>query len=169
MILDRRKIIHGSQEDIGYDLGLTVPEDKAGLFKRVRIGKKPSAGYGTKVSTPRYSINHYFKKYRIYLKEEYYPIRKVHDIKKFIATNLKNNNDVIVCFNNKRLHGIGDYGHVSLIQDINKGYLTIIDPGINVPKIRRVRLSKLIDAIEHHGEKNRAGFWIISKRISQHS
>ena len=60
MILDRRKIKHGSQEEIGYELGLVVLKEKTHLFTKVRIGKKPVAGYGTQINKEKYSINNYF-------------------------------------------------------------------------------------------------------------
>ena len=60
MILDRRKIKRGSQEEIGYELGLVVPKEKTHLFTKTRTGKKPVAGYGTQINKEKYSINNYF-------------------------------------------------------------------------------------------------------------
>ncbi|MBI3190259.1 C39 family peptidase [archaeon] len=153
MILHRRNINHGSQEEIGYDLGLVVP--------KVRTEKKPAAGYGTRIGTKKYSINSYFRKNNIDLKEKYFPAEITTDVKKFIIENLKNGNDIIVCFNNKKLYGAGDYGHISLIQSINNENIILIDPEKNMPKKRKVKLSKLVDAMKYHGKKNRGGFWII--------
>ena len=42
MILNRRKIPHGTQDEIGYDLGLTVPKEKVHLYTKVRTGKSQS-------------------------------------------------------------------------------------------------------------------------------
>lgn len=163
MILDRRKIKHGSQEEIGYELGLIVSKEKAHLFTEARTGKKPVAGYGTQVNKKKYSVNNYFSKNKIKLKEAYYPSEKIKDIKKFIVENIRNNNDLIVCFNNKKLYGEEDFGHVSLIQNINNNSITLIDPENNVPNKRKVNLQKLVDAMKYHGRKNRGGFWIISE------
>ncbi|MFN6992487.1 MAG: hypothetical protein ACK4MM_07200 [Fervidobacterium sp.] len=164
MILDRRKIKYGSQEEIGWDLGLIVPKQKAHLFHKTRTGKRPVAGYGTRVGKKKYSINNFFKKNKINLKETYYPIDKIKIVNKFISENLSKNNDIIVCFNNKKLYGTGDYGHVSLIQSINDEIVTLVDPEKDAPKRRKVKLSKLIEAIKYHGIKNRGGFWVISKQ-----
>jgi hypothetical protein len=163
MILSRRKIKHGSQEEIGYELGLTVPKEKAHLFSKVRTGKKPIAGYGTQVNKKNYSINSFFKRNKINLKETYCPINKISNVNKFIIENLAKNNDLIVCFNNKKLYGHDNHSHVSLIQGINNKIVTLIDPEKNVPKKRKVKLSKLIEAMSYHGIKKRGGFWLVSK------
>ena len=163
MVLDRRKIKHGSQEEIGCELGLVVPKGKAQFFTKIKTGKKPIAGYGTQVNKKKYSINNYFFKNNIKLKEAYYLLEEIKDIKKFIVENLKSGNDLIVCFDSKKLYGIGDYGHVSLIQNINNSIITLIDSENNVPNKRKVNLQKLVDAMKCHGKEKRGGFWIISE------
>lgn len=162
MVLDRRKIKHTSQEEIGYELGLTVPKKDVHLFGKVRTGKKPTAGYGTQVDKRRYSINNYFSKKRINLKEKYYSLGKIKNANKFIIDNLKNGNDLIVCFDNRRLYGVGDGGHVSLIESIKEKIVILIDPEKGVPKRRKVKFSKFLSAVKYHGKKKRGGFWIIS-------
>ena len=163
MVLDRRKTKHSSQEEIGYELGLIIPKEKIHLFTKIKTGKKPIAGYGTQVNKKKYSINNYFFKNKIKLKETHYPIEKNKNTNKFIVENLRSGNDLIVCFNNKKLYGGEDYGHVSLIQKINDNIITLIDPENNVPDKRKVKLQKLVDAMECHGKKKRGGFWIISE------
>lgn len=162
MVLDRHKVKHGTQEEIGYELGLVVPKEIAREFKKIRTGKKPIAGYGTQVAKKQFSINHFFKKYKIGLKETYYPPEKVKDYARFIIDNISKSNDLIVCFNNKLLFGSGDWGHVCVIQGFNRNVITLIDPGRSVPKKRRAELPNLIDAIKKHGKKRRGGFWVIS-------
>ncbi len=162
MILERRKIKNNSQDEIGYELGLIVPKEKADLFSKVRAGKKPKAGYGTQVN--KYPINKFFKKYKIQLQEKYFPLSKIKDIKKFIEDNLKQGNDMIVCFDNKVAHGFGDYGHVSLIQGIKENAITLVDPSKKMPARCKVALKKLIAAIKKRGVKHRAGFWVISEK-----
>jgi len=160
MILDRRKIKHGTQENIGCELGLIVPKEKAHLFKKARTGKKPPAGYGVQISKNDCSINDYFIRHNIPLEEKFYPLEKIKNIKNFITENLKNDNDIIVCFNNKLLFGVGDCGHVSLIENINNEIITLNNP-TRKKLNKKVKLQKLIKAIKYHGEKNRGGFWII--------
>ncbi len=163
MILDRRKIFHGTQDEIGYDFGLTVPKEKVHLYTKVRTGKKPIEGYGTQVGKKQYSINNYFQKNNINLKEIYFFVKDISDVKEFIISNIRKNNDIIVCFNNEKLYGKGDCGHVSLIQGIENNIVSLIDPGKDVPKLRKVELKKLIDAMEYHGKEKSGGFWLISE------
>lgn len=165
MILDRRKIKHGLLEEIGYELGLIVPENKTHFFTKIRSGKKPIAGYGTRVDKNKYSINNYFSKHLIDLMETYYPIDKIENVQDFIIRNLGENKDIIACFNFKKLYGKGEnFGHVSLIQNVNHNTVTLIDPEMNVPGKRKVKLQKLTKAIECHGKKKRGGLWVISRK-----
>lgn len=69
MILLRRNMRLISQEEIGYDLGLIVPQKYKSLFKKVQMGKKPKAGWGTQTGKPVYSINNFFRKNKINLKK----------------------------------------------------------------------------------------------------
>lgn len=154
---------HGSQDEIGYELGLTVPKEQAHLYIKARTGKKPIAGWGTQVGKKHYSINHFFKKSNIGLKETYFFVKDISDVREFIISNIKKSNDNIVCFNNEKLHGKGDWGHVSLIQGIEEDIVSLVDPGKDVPKIRKVKLNKLIDAMEYHGKEKSGGFWLISE------
>ncbi len=160
MVLDRRQIAHKSQEEIGYELGLIVPKRVRRLFKRVRVGKRPSSGFGTRVGQKRYSINSYFSKNKIPLKESYFPISGIKECGGLIGKNLKEGNDVLVCFNNKRLFGEGDWGHVCLIEKISSDAVTLMNP--QDAKRKTVNLRELIGAIKYHGRRNRGGFWIIS-------
>jgi len=162
MILLKRGIPLKSQEEIGFDLGLTIPKKDKKLFQKVKTGKKPIAGWGTQVGKENYSINNFFKKNKINLKEEYVFLTKSKEIKKFLDNSLKSK-DVIVCFNYKRLYGKGgNSGHVSIVENIKGNYITLIDPAYKVPKYRTVSLEKLSKAIESHKRTRRGGFWVIS-------
>ncbi len=161
MVLDRRKIKHASQEEIGYELGLTVPKKDAHLFRKVRTGKTPISGYGTQVQKKKYSINNYFSRNKINLKEKYFPAERIKNIRKFILENLESGNDMIVCFDNKKLYNVGIGGHVSLIGKIGNGFVILIDPERGVPKRRKVEIRKLVNAMKFHGKKKRGGFWMI--------
>lgn len=162
MVLDRHKIKHGSQEDIGYELGLIVPRNKKKLFKKVRVGKMPLAGFGTQVCKKEYSINNFFKNNDIDFKETYYAPKDIKDIKLFIKNNIEKQNDIMVCFNNKALFGSGDFGHVCLVQEIKDDTVALVNPE-NDKSEDDVEISKLFKAILKHGKIRRGGFWIISK------
>ncbi|MEK9135401.1 MAG: hypothetical protein AAB451_03885 [Patescibacteria group bacterium] len=163
MLLLRRKLPLKSQEEIGHDLGLIVPQKYRALFRKVRTGKKPKSGWGTQTGKWIYSVNNFFKKSKINLKEEFFFLTKPKEIKEFLKENLAKK-DIIACFNYQRLYNkAGDAtGHVSIIESIEENYLTLIDPVYDVPKYRRVSLKKLAEAIQLHGKEKRAGFWVIS-------
>jgi len=44
MVQERRGLESSSQEEIGYQLGLIVPKEKAHLFSKVRTGRIPKTG-----------------------------------------------------------------------------------------------------------------------------
>jgi len=164
MILNRRKIKHDSQEEIGNQLGLVVSPKNAHLFKNAIVKEDPEKEYGTQTHKEEYSINKFFQKNNIKLKETYYPVETVNNPKEFIIDNLKNGNDIMVCINNRILYGEG-HGHLSLIQSINDDEITLVDPKINKPKIRIVKLTKLLESmrVEYHQKIKRGGFWIIAE------
>ena len=160
MILLRRNIPLLSQEEIGYHLGLIVPKKDKKLFQKVRTGKKPRAGWGTQINKKRYSINNFFKKNKINLKEKYLFIGEPEKIRKFLKENLKNK-DIIACFEYGKLYNTkSNSGHMSIVESIKGDYITLIEPGRNLPKHRKVSLEKLSKAIKSH-QKKEGGFWMI--------
>ena len=110
----------------------------------------------------------------IFPKKYFFPIHRMEAYKniqhraenlintEFIADNISKSNDLIVCFNNELLFGSGDWGHVCVIQGIDRNVVMLIDPERSVPKKRRTELPNLIEAIKKHGEEKRGGFWVIS-------
>ncbi len=153
-----------SQEEIGYYFGLTAPKEYKKLLPKARTGKKPSAGWGTQVNKNEYSINNFFRKQKIPLKEVYFPVSKIKNVKEWITRQIRSNNDIIVCFNYGRLYGDNGQGHVSILDSLSDNYVTLIDPEHNVPKYRKVKLKKLVKSMKLHGERNRGGFWLISSK-----
>lgn len=167
MVLDRRDIPHKSQLEIGRSLGLVVPEGKAELFPNTQTSSiRPEAGWGTQVQKDEYSLNNYFEKQNINLKETYRPLDSIPKIKEFLVKSLKEFNDVLVCFDEAYLTNSKKdkkCGHVNVVEGIDEDSATLIDPDTFYPK-RVVLLKKLVEAIEMHGVANRAGFWIISEK-----
>lgn len=162
MILERRNISYWTQDEIWYELGLVVPGEKVHLYTKVRTGKKPISGYWTQVWKKQYSVNNFFKKNNIWLKETYFFIDDIPDIKDFIISNIQKNNDIIVCFNNEKLHWTWNRWHVSLIQWLENDNIFLVDPGNDFPKIKKVSVNNLIKSIEYHWKEKRWGFWIIN-------
>lgn len=164
MVLYRRGIPLLSQEEIGHELGLTVPKEYQKILPLARKGKKPSSGWGTQIQNPKYTLNNFFKKRNIPLKETYYPTLSKTKARTFIRVQIKKGNDILVCFNYNKLYQDEGQGHVSVIEALNGDYITIVEPISRFPKFRKVEFDKLIESINFHGEKNRGGFWVISKR-----
>jgi hypothetical protein len=153
MVLSRRNLPLFSQEYIGAELGLIL------------TGKKPSAGWGTQVDKPEYSINAFFRKHNLPLQEEYFPVSRLESIAEWAAVQKAEDNDILVCFNYGLLYQDKyqkGQGHVCILDSIEKENVILIDPKENNRKYRYVKLEKLIDSMRQHGENNRGGFWIIS-------
>lgn len=164
MILERRNISYGSQEEIGNKLGLIVPKKVRHHFKNVNTTSSiPVLKCGTRVIfSKKPLINNFFEEEKIPLKEEYFKLKNIPDVKHFISENLMRRNDIIVFFHEKKLYGKGvAWGHASLIEAIENSTITLVDPKEGVPKRRQVSLIDLSKSIDYYGEKNRAGFWLI--------
>ena len=161
MILKRRRLQHLSQEEIGWELGLTVPKEKVHLFKKVLTETRtPTYGWGTKTYKKEFSINTFFIKKHLPLACVINSLQSINGTSQFINDHLQNNHDIIVCYNSQVLFNDGDREHVSLIQSIDGHSITLIDPAIGVPKIRKVALPKLLQAL-----LPQKAFWVISKKI----
>jgi len=165
MVQERRGLEFSSQEEIGYQLGLIVPKEKAHLFSKVRTGRIPKTGWGTQTSKKQYSINNYLIKNNLPLELTIYNVQEIKNVSEFVIQNLMNDNDIIICYNSQFLFDDGDIEHVSLIQEIEteNDKLTIVDPAIGVPKVRKTKLSRLIRVLKSHEASMLIGFWIVSR------
>ena len=163
MIQERRGLKFTSQDEIGYQLGLIAPKEKVHLFSKVLTGRMPKTGWGTQTSKKQYSINNYFITNNLPLKLTLYNIEAIDNVSDFIIQNIMNDNDIIIRYNSQLLWGNGDTDHVSLIQEIENEELTIVDPAIGVPKIRKIRLSQLIRVLKSYEASSQCGFWIVSR------
>lgn len=165
MVQERRGLEFSSQEEIGYQLGLIVPKEKAHLFSKVRTGRIPKTGWGTQTSKKQYSINNYFIKNNLPLELTICNVQEIKNVSEFVIQNLMNDNDIIICYNSQFLFDDGDIENVSLIQEIEteNDKLTIVDPAIGVPKVRKTKLSMLIRVLKSHEASMLIGFWIVSR------
>ncbi len=169
MILSRRGIKPDSQEEIGWHLGLVVPKEDRHLFTKVRVGKKPKGGYGTQIGLKKYSLNSYLKKRGVPLRMELKKRSAVGGVDLFLEKNLREGNDIIVCFYNEKLFGKGTWGHVCLVEGLDTAQkkVMLIDPEKGVPKRRTVPIQKLLAAIKYHESFGKtAGFWVVKNRHS---
>lgn len=160
MVLNRHQIKNDGQEQIAYQLGLTVPEEMRGYFKKARYGKRPNSGYGTQIQKEKYSLNRFFKRNDIYLKESYHYITDYHEAKKFLEEN--NDKDILIIFHCGTLYDSlqANWGHMVLFERIEQDKVTILE-ATEKRNIERVSLKKLLQAIQIHGKDNGAGFYLI--------
>lgn len=167
MILERRGLHHQSQDDIGSQLGLIVPPDMASQFSNVRIGPEPKAGYGTQISKDEFSIQNYFKQQDIPLNVEDFKPGNLKDLEKTLKSALANDDDIVICYDSKRLFGEGDREHFSLVQSIDENdHLEIIDPAIGAPPLRTTTIQKLFEVLNGHKVSNIGGIWLFSSNMN---
>ncbi|MCP3921473.1 MAG: hypothetical protein GY714_02695 [Desulfobacterales bacterium] len=164
MIQGRRGLSYHTQDQIGYELGLIVPQGLEHLFDKVRTGNEPSAGYGTQTSREEFSIQKYFVRNNLPLRLTKLRPTSLHELSEQILTSLKEDADVIICYNSQILFGDGDIEHVSLIQqfDTLNRKILVVDPAIGVPKLRNAQLDRLLGAVTNDAVSDNSGLWIVS-------
>ncbi len=162
MILNRNKISNQGQIDIACNLGLIVPQEYSKIYPNAIIGEKPDAGFGTQIQKEEYSINNFFKKNNINLKEEYHYITEKNDIKKFLIENKEN--DIVICCHAATLYNDPqeDWGHMILFESIKDDVITILDPSAK-RDYENIDIERLSKSISVHKKENGAGFYLIKK------
>ncbi len=160
MILNRHKIKNSGQEDIAYQLGLIVPEEEKQNYQKVRVGKKPIAGYGTQIQEKEYTINNFFDKNNINLKESYYYITDYKEAKEFLEKN--NNKDILIIVHCGTLYNFqsADWGHMILFEKMENDKVTILECSAK-RDYENFKLKHLLNAIKYHGKEKGAGFYLI--------
>jgi hypothetical protein len=170
MIMLKHNIPLVPAEVIGNSMGLTVPRSDLKFFWNGRSGKKPKSGWGTRAGEKQYSPNMILKKMNIPLQfEGNYLIsqfKNLQEAREFLLEQEKEDADIFVCFDWGKLTGEKfSGGHVCLFDrfDLKKNEVRIIDPEYFSPKWRVVKLKKLYEAMEFHGELMSGGFWKMVK------
>jgi hypothetical protein len=165
MILARRGLACRSQEEIGWELGLLVPPEIKSAFTRVRTGPKPPAGYGTQTSKPEFSIENYFLRNLFPLSITRVSPSSLNELTATLEAELDRDNDVVLCFNSRRLFGDGGLEHAALIEAFDKarGRATVVDPAIGAPKRRFAAADSIFETIRAHAVSAIGGLWIISQ------
>ena len=164
MIQARRGLAYDSQDEIGYQLGLIVPPERAHKFTRVRTGSEPAAGYGTQTSLAEFSITGYFKRNRLPLKLSLIQPQTIEELGDQLTASISADDDVIICCNSRLLFGDGDLEHVLLVQEFDtaSGGLLVVDPAATAPDLRETTLDRLFEVLDIHNGSRHAGLWIVS-------
>lgn len=162
MVLNRHRIENKGQEDIAYQLGLTLPEEQRGNFKKARFGDRPIAGYGTRIQEEKYSIHNFFWKNKLPLIETYYYITDDKEALEFFTKN--RDNDILIIFHCGTLYHAphADWGHMVLLEDIKDDKVTILDSSAK-RDYETFSLKELLEAIQYHGKEKGAGFYLIER------
>lgn len=161
MVFERRRMRVPEQEDIGYELGLIVPEEIAHRFRRVRTGPQPPSGWGTQIGSEEFSIQRYFDRHRLPLRIVPYLAAEIMDLETFLADHLERGDDIVACFDRQHLLGGGDTEHVALVQALHRGSVILVDPAENGPDLYRVGLARLAEALCVRAT-GQLGLWVIS-------
>ncbi len=163
-VLVRRNLPLVSQEDIGKVIGLHVPKEKNHLFMYKFPNTKAYYGtYGTELNNK--NLNELFEKYKLPLVGEYTKISKIKDPHKFIIENMKAGNDVCMMFHKKNVTG-ENWAHGSILAeyDTDTKTITVGDPSPRYPKFWKVKLTKMVDAMNTKWDGNERGFWVIKSK-----
>lgn len=167
MIFRRRKLPTPTQSEIGYALGMILPPTKRGMLSiKSHTGKKPAAGWGTRINQKKYSLQAFFNQNGLSLIETFYPadhFRSKKALADFLKKSLKSGDDLLTCFNYPLLYGKeGHWGHASLIdQTDSKGRVILVDPGREYDKPRAVTLDDYYSSIKNHPG---GGIWLVSTK-----
>lgn len=166
MIMYKHAIPLLAQEEIAYELGLTVPDKDAHLFAKVRTGKKPPAGWGTQINKPEFSVNKVFAALGIPISMERLStkdFKSPNELGRLLHRIQSRDGDALLCFDYGKLWGL-DYkgGHVCVFNSVNGAEVTIVDPERNVPKLRTTTLDRLHEAMDFHGDHNSTGVWSLN-------
>jgi hypothetical protein len=167
MVLLRRNIPQLSQEEIGYELGLTVPKRYKKILPMARTGKRPPGGWGTQIKKEEYNLNNFFNKHGIPLEETYISPYFVDEDGECLDDFFSKDCDILVCFDYGKLYDkkkSGKNGHVSVLDSLSDGIATVVEPGYDLPKYREVEFKRLLDAMKTRGEDNMGGFWLIKSK-----
>lgn len=151
------------QDELAYEMGLTVPEEDSHLFSKVHTGKKPSSGWGTQIQKKEFNPNTVFPKLGIPLRIEQSFIKDFKDLEglRSLLTDIqKEDGDALLCFDYGKLWDLPRKGgHVCVFDRIEGDNVYLVDPERNVPKYRQASLEKLFKAMNFHGDDNSTGVW----------
>ena len=169
MVMYRQGIPLIPQEDLAYALGLTVPEDLIDLFGKARTGKKPSAGWGTRINEPEFEINMVLKGLGIPLSINADTHIKIVDELRTKLQNVQDaDGDALICFDYGTLWNEDvNAGHVCVFDHLEGDSVWLVDPLPQAAKLRKTTIAQLLKAIDFHGSHNSCGIWVITSLSSR--
>jgi hypothetical protein len=167
MIMYKNGIPLRSQEDIGHELGLTVPLESATLFHKVHTERPASGLWGTQIGETKYEINGALKRLGIPLNariEHINEIKSPANLENALRQIEKTDGDALVCFKYGTLWDTESAsGHVCVFDRVADNQIHLVDPGQQVPKLRTVSPDKLYESMVQHTTATFPGIWILEK------
>lgn len=168
MVMYKNNLPLISQEDIGYELGLTVPAESAHLFQRVRTEKPASGLWGTQIGDEKYEINSVLAQLQFPLKVDIKHVDSIgssEELLELLKQVEQTNGDALVCFKYGKLWGTDSTsGHVCVFDKVIEGRIILVDPGQETPKLREVEPKELYASMVAHASAVFPGLWIISSK-----
>jgi sulfur carrier protein ThiS len=133
MILRKHGMPLPSQDELGYQLGLVVPPEKANVFKPVRVGSGPEAGIGTQLYRPEYNFDTVAKKLGWGLRLSYRPPHEflsANSLRDYLSEVETSDRDVVVCYDFSTLYKTENTsGHVNLFDRVvSDDQVRLIEP-----------------------------------------
>ncbi|UCD04569.1 MAG: hypothetical protein JSW73_02970 [Candidatus Woesearchaeota archaeon] len=154
------------QEEIAQACNLYILKKTANLFKLKMKITKSAKKEGVNFDKFHKDANKLLKKKKIPLKMEKYSISQIEDPKKFIIKHLKSGEDVMVNFACKALQLTCPSAHICVIAefDTKNNILTLGDSSWTRPKYWKVKLDKMVKAMDKKHDGRERGFWVISEK-----
>ncbi len=170
MVFGRHALKPGlSQEDIGRQLGLTIPPRMRSHFSdKVEVRRTPPpSGYGTRINQKRYSLETAFEKWDVPLSVEFKFVDSIRDkkeLKRVLRALAKDKTkDVLMCVESGSLEGdpVPGSGHVVLLANAGKNKARYVEPGDGT--ISKTTYGNLYKGMESWGPKFWGGLWVLSR------
>jgi hypothetical protein len=152
------------QETIGAELGLRIPMRLKKHFsnRKIKFLEKSENGFGTQITKDDYSINNFFKKYRIPLEiSDIFYANSTKELENLILEKMTEENDLILRFNNEVFQEERAVGHFAIIigYDKAKKIISIGDP--EPPFNKTLTLNDALYSISDKIDGTKRGLYVI--------
>jgi len=155
------------QEEIAKATRLKIPKEYQKKFRLKMLVAKEPKDNGVKPGTFHSYLNKLLKKKKIPLSVKRFSISEINP-RKLIMDNLKAGNDIMLSVHGRPFKRYDfDTGHAMVLSEFDprSGYLILGDPSQNHSKFWRVKLDKVVEAMDPRFDGSERGFLIVSKNI----
>lgn len=134
MIMHKHGLNVPSQDLLGYNLGVVVPQQEATHFNPVRTGQEsdPEVGVGTQLAKPEYDFNKVAKRLGLGIGMTVIPptdFASPEELTEYLGECEHQDRDIIVCYDFSTMYHNGRNGHVNLFDRVvSEGEVRLIEP-----------------------------------------